>query len=251
MGLLVNALPGLRAARAPFAAGALILLALWIAIGPLPSADHATGVYGSLLSLRRVFNVAGPAAVVGVAAYLAGAIVTGLTEFVSRFGMRRGMQIRLRSLKQEADDLIGAVAPGPRQTQLEQRRAALFPEEIGPVFFGQLRELALIQQEWRQTRFRLLTDHPELFAEIDRLDAEAEFRRALLLPIVLIGAAVVSRTSSVPAAIGLAVGFVLLAVGLLLAAIQLAKEAEQAVADVILDEQVTLPLIAALRRGGS
>jgi hypothetical protein len=72
-------LPGVRAVRAPLAAGFILFLAIWLAVEPsVPqrSAD-ATGIWASLVRLDTVASTAVVVAIVSFAAYVAGSLQGG------------------------------------------------------------------------------------------------------------------------------------------------------------------------------
>ena len=73
--MLSNLLPGLRELRAPFAAGALWVLAAWMAWEPqIPSEGVATGVASSVYRLRALVPAVASGAALGFLAYLVGSL---------------------------------------------------------------------------------------------------------------------------------------------------------------------------------
>src|SRR6185436_15667412 len=70
-------LPGARQVRAPLAAGAAWLLAVWLAIEPgLADPKNATGIYASLVRLGDLTGSAVVLGAIGFLAYLVGSVTT-------------------------------------------------------------------------------------------------------------------------------------------------------------------------------
>ena len=247
MNVLGSVLPGVRALRAPFAAGAVTLLALWLLVEDhLPDDPGANGIYEALLQLRAVTSAIGPTALVAFAAYLLGALVTTATDIVASyfFGIRIGwLANRANDFgREESRKLLSRVPESDLRDDLVARWNHLYHPEAAT----RRKRLRSIQQEWRLVRLRLLREHPEAFTEVDRLDAEGEFRRALIGPVIFLGGVVCVRLEG--AAAVLAGGISLMLAGFLyIAARQMTVEAEQAMADLVVDGPVTLPIIAAMK----
>lgn len=85
--MLANFLPGIRDLRAPLSAGYVWLFALYLAFEPqFPSEVAATGVWDSLLTLKKELSIAGVAIAASFLAYIIGsvseAVVRGLVAVV-------------------------------------------------------------------------------------------------------------------------------------------------------------------------
>jgi hypothetical protein len=247
MNLLSSILPGLRAFRAPFAAGVITLLAGWIAFEPhVHHLDSATGIYGSLSDLEDLIGRGGETAALAFTAYLLGSLVVTLMEATSRRTLRAGAFRRLLpgEFQVNAAKVIAQIPDPMERTRLAERLHALYAPPRRLRIWKDARVQAL-QQEWRMIQFQLLVKQPVLAAEIDRIESEAEFRRALVIPLALLAAA-----------IGVSGGrwwivalLVLLDVLVLRASIFATLDAEHATADLLLSDVVQLPLIDALERG--
>jgi hypothetical protein len=100
------------------------------------------------------------------------------------------------------------------------------------------------QHEWRQLRFRLLRYRPEVFNEIDRLEADSEFRFTVALPVGFVGIAADAATKDSGGWYSIA--GVALAIVLIAASIAVSVEAEYTMADLVADRAVKLPVLAAI-----
>jgi hypothetical protein len=116
--MLSNLLPGLRELRAPFAAGALWVLASWMAWEPyIPSEVVATGVASSVYRLRGFLPAVASGAVAGFLAYLVGSLSVAVFSdaIKSRFSaVARGRQ-RFNALVPAAVEALYRVAADTRQ----------------------------------------------------------------------------------------------------------------------------------------
>jgi hypothetical protein len=131
MSILATLVPGLRASRAPLAAGALWLLALWLAVEPsLPKAgEKTTGLIGSLLAVDDVIGSVGASILLGFAAYLMGSLSEALL-----------------------DDLRSMLAAARRLSLLEKRETILAvtarQKAEGSSFRGTPSEYFALQPSW-------------------------------------------------------------------------------------------------------
>jgi hypothetical protein len=193
-----------------------------------------------------VTSAIGPTVVVAFAAYLVGSLVTTATDIIasSVFGIRVGwLANRANDFgREESHALLSRVPKSDLRDNLEARWRHLYRPEAAT----RRKRLRSIQQEWRLVRLRLLREHPEAFSEVDRLDAEGEFRRALIGPVIFLGIAVGVRLEGAAAVLAGGISLMLAAL-LYVAARQMTVEAEQAMADLVVDGPVTLPIIAALK----
>ena len=89
LNLLGTLLPGVRDLRAPLAAGAILLLAGWIAFEPatLPPADKASGLYKAVLDLNDFLSI-GVTAVAAFVASIIGGVLSTLTAMVVNWFLR-------------------------------------------------------------------------------------------------------------------------------------------------------------------
>jgi hypothetical protein len=269
MNLLTALLPGARQVRAPLAAGAIWLFAFWLALEPgLPSAGHATGIYASLVRLKDLGSGLWAGAVIAFLAYMLGSVSTSVAVFAESRGLARtnsGLAKRLGSpirglvvdrvhaaegrLKADTGFSLGQGAGQPQGRGLFAPPAEVpfvAPgaawQQIVPSLEWRIRRYG----SWRQTKLQLLGKEPELFAEIDRYDAERELRVALLVPMFALTVVVALRVERWYASLAVVVG------GLLLIAIMLVQSAlarsmsERALVDAVRIGRVHVPLLERL-----
>jgi hypothetical protein len=259
--VLASILPGLRELRAPLLAGFLWLTCLWLWID-LPTraeADERGGPSRALLELGDALGRPGLLAVATFAAYIIGS----LSEEVRRLGTPHAAalfptnalewreQLRFMSLSGEdsltryLDDALRALATKARAKGYEDVRIPLNEpqdmvadgvhladwETLMPIVRPQIPyDLPLI-------RTRLLVNHPELAAEYDRLQAEANLRYAFLLP----GVALLITLAVQDSAFWL-IG-VVVALALAWQGVQRQREAGDVLADALLAGTVSAPVI--------
>ncbi len=181
--MLLNLLPGLREIRAPLISGYLWLAFFALVLqGELPNADHP-GRLQPVFDLGHQFSAFGAAAVLSVAAYLVGSSIQELLRRVGRWVAPR------RPLYGEAgshvsdngrSDIRHVVSVRLKEMERRLFQVALSPGEGGvdgtPGPETIERELPLI-------RTLLLGDRPELVGEVDRLQAEADLRITVAIPL--------------------------------------------------------------------
>jgi hypothetical protein len=264
MNLLSALLPGARQVRAPLAAGATWLLAIWLAVEPgLADASEATGIYASLV---RLDELAGGAWVIGVVAFLAymlGSVSTSVAVLVDSHGAgrraflgnpvralvldrvwsashrlreRTGFTLEQAADHREAKDLFAPPAERPFVEAGDSDMEIVKNLEFRIRRYG----------SWREAKLQLLGKEPELFAEVDRLDAERELRVALLAPLLTLTIVVAVRVAPWYASLAVAgVGLVL--IWILWAQSAMARSmSERAILDVVRVGSVTVPLLARL-----
>jgi hypothetical protein len=172
---LANILPGLREIRAPLAAGYLWLFFGYLVFGA-PERRDATGLEQKLIDLGDALSPVGLAVAASFVAYLVGSLSLaaarmlgeGLSSIVQNLRSRDLPSMRLSERGQSTlEEIVG-----------ERYVAGL----IGSV--GEARRLAReIVEDLDLVRTRLMGREPELFAEVDRLSAEADLRAAITLPL--------------------------------------------------------------------
>jgi hypothetical protein len=258
MNLLGAVLPALRGLRAPLSAGLIILVGVWLLADPSVSRHtaHPMGIYKSLDDLNGAIKVGLAGVAVFVASVVGGVITTFVAagvNVVSRGGWSRPLAPWLEDARKSAADhavrSFGLPLRSPVPEHLKVRLEALcdvpgrakFWRYFSPDAWVYVRER---QREWRQLRFRLLRERPEVFNEIDRLEAEAEFRSAVALPVAFLGVAVAIAAPGRdwPYWVGGAV----LALLLFAAGVATSIAVEQTMADLVADRVVRLPVIAAI-----
>jgi hypothetical protein len=207
-------LPGLRELRAPIAAGVLWLTFGWM-IGQrlihLPPADqirHREGAYGALLRLWEATPIAGRVAVVAFFAYLVGSLALDLQPALWRRLVRlkrdRHIPERVDSLLRRASEPVSY--RGRRAVQLavdrklrtlegrwptetlQQATRLIIGKAPGEMGWGTAIEVRADQilDELDLVRTRLIDEHSELVADYDRYHSEADMRRAIVVPGLLI-----------------------------------------------------------------
>lgn len=224
MTLLSSLLPGVRALRAPLAAGFIWLLSLWLAVEPLvPEHTPTAGIGGSIARMEGLGQAIGWLVMVSFAAYLVGSI---LMVVVPRVGMRMvelvarhetyydstsgeyRWRYSIRWARGGEEDNAPPRPPGklvryinrvmgPRAgpSQDAAWRLETYAAENGPGrnLEGTMREIA---EEWEILPLTIAGTNPTLYTEIDRYRAEAEFRTALQAPLMALGIVVAIRTGT-------------------------------------------------------
>jgi hypothetical protein len=251
MGFLANMLPGARAIRAPLSAGVIAVLAIWLAFQPQDNAELAR----HLTPLRDVVGTAGVTVLAGIATYVTGAVVTTASDFVVQLVIAGGwfkrladwleIEVRRRDPEQIIVKRCGSTADGGMTERYHRLRGGSGKRGFwGSPSKETRKSIRVVQQEWRQVHFRLMEKKPELFSEVDRLEAEGEFRSAIALPVAGLGIAAAFRGGSPWFAVAGLVAGVLLARG----GVAITGQAERAVADFVLDKRVKLPFLDAVER---
>jgi hypothetical protein len=203
--MLVNLLPGLREIRGPIAAGYLWLLAAWLIAGPhVPDEHHATGAFHTLDRLSDAATPFGLAIAITFAAYLIGSVSTAwlspLLDRPHRFIRRAKFAINNPGkapesqfrLPAEADICIRGVLSGVGSATLREHVIARYRRTWGPAELGETwghasqQTYVEVVNELRLIERRLIGRKPELYAEADRLRAEAELRIAVALPLIVL-----------------------------------------------------------------
>ncbi|MGN6200896.1 MAG: tetratricopeptide repeat protein [Solirubrobacterales bacterium] len=186
--MLTNLLPGLREIRAPLISGYLWLAFFFLAFhGDLPDRQDAHPALKPLFDLGHDLSALGIATVSGVAAYLVGSAVQELLKLLAsvspgqplyaepgthlsntgRLDVAQAVRIRVQGIQRKLFQV--ALSPGERGVDVEPTSATV------------KKELPLI-------RTLLLGDHPDLVGELDRLQAEADLRITVAVPIIAFAA---------------------------------------------------------------
>jgi hypothetical protein len=85
MGILANVMPGVRAIRAPLAAGVLLLLSAWIAFEGTVPEDPASGIWASVERLEPVLSTVGTVGLIAFAAYVIGSLYLVVVPAIRAF----------------------------------------------------------------------------------------------------------------------------------------------------------------------
>lgn len=181
--MLSSVLPGIRSLRAPFAAGSLILAALYLAAyGPVHRATRGDRLGDGLESLLDLVGGRPGAVALSVAAYLVGTLyVAAVRRLMSQMGKRRVAGIANMAYV-EADErslLMALLAPFSRHSL--RRVIGLCDREFSDPGLA----TKVCEEIITGVGKRLLVKNKDLYAEWDRMAAEAEFRDAVALPAVL------------------------------------------------------------------
>lgn len=170
---LTNVLPGFRQIRAPLAAGYLWLLFIYL-VADLGQVRPESGIVKEIADLGSNLSPVGVAVAVSFAAYLTGSLSMWLGRWLlslaSPFDEEPPKRLSARGWGALEDLLAPRVAPGTGVSLEEAKRLG---REV-------MQELDLIKT-------RLLGQEPELHSEIDRLHGEADFRFAVLPPLLGVG----------------------------------------------------------------
>ncbi len=190
--ILSNAVPGFRGLRGPLIAGYVWLLFAYLAATPDFDTRPEGAIGGALYDLRHDIGRVGVAVAISVAAYLVGAVSQELSQALRRtvqwlrpssfysYTARRG-QIGswepMRAACRSAKDTVERAGEDRRvpDSQLPRLRE-MVDERFGTALEEAVREVMV-------PATLLAADRPELFAEVDRLRAEAELRHAVVPPL--------------------------------------------------------------------
>lgn len=175
VGVLSSLLPGLRDLRNPLAAGYVWLVDLWLIFGGrIPSREEATGIVAKLYALDGVISQVGFVLALSFVAYLLGAISGS------------GSAILIKLLRR---------LPGSRE--VFNRYGESLDTEIARIFarYPGRRDIIPpprpdVMEDLQAVRARLMAEQTTLYGEYDRLQSEAEFRVAILLPLTTLIAVV-------------------------------------------------------------
>ena len=212
--MLANLLPGLREIRAPVISGYLWLAFFFLALhSDLPTRANAGAALRPLFELGDRLSVLGIATVASVAAYLVGSAMQEVIKLVGRLVSPR------KPLYGEAGTHTTIVGRRSLATSVDVRvqgivrrlfHVALSPGERGidhaPRAGDVIGELPLV-------RTMMLGEHPELVGELDRLQAEADLRITVSIPLAALALFLAGEASSgwlfalIPAGLLLLQGF--------------------------------------------
>lgn len=208
MQILSNALPGFRDIRAPAVAGYLWLLVAWMAWQPdlskRPKDDFAASVYELGEQIGRVGIVIG----LSVAAYLVGSVSQVLAN-----ALRAAWTFLLSELwlyLPVGIDRVVGTAPAYRAPEEEEivqlanrainASAAASPHrsEAVDIDIEGVADRAIVEAraELSFPATVLVGKEPEIFAEVDRLRSEGEFRVAAVPPLIALVLVTVASTGS-------------------------------------------------------
>ncbi|MGW5689140.1 hypothetical protein [Nonomuraea sp. NPDC003754] len=163
--MLANLVPGIRDLRAPLAAGYLWLVVAWLTWARhLPTPDKATDLLADAYRLGSTAGLPAVGVALSFAAYIIGLFSTSVSTPALKLLSRRFDSMEF--VLEEITDRFGV--DGQRH---------LFPTALTYV----------LREELRLIPARLLGREPEIFEAHDRLNAEAEFRAAVSLPLTAIG----------------------------------------------------------------
>src|SRR4051794_21291043 len=103
MGILASVMPGVRAVRAPLAAGFLLLLSAWIALESSVPKHPTEGVWASLERLEPLVSAIGILGLVAFAAYVVGSLYLVAVVNLRRTRRGSGLGIELPFSKLDAE----------------------------------------------------------------------------------------------------------------------------------------------------
>ena len=191
MQILANALPGFRDLRAPLIAGYMWLILAWLIVKP--DVDHrphdalAAAVYDLVNEVGQFWA----AAAVGVAAYLVGVVsqgVSGLAASHSEWAYSNRRQMpdafvtvgrRLEPVRDGTQEQWQKRLDDPRYVTPPEDYLGRRNDEFMALYVAANTEMAA---ELDLPATLLVADQPALFAEVDRLRAEGEFRVTVAVP---------------------------------------------------------------------
>jgi hypothetical protein len=197
MKMLSNLLPGLREVRAPFVAGCITLVALYLLLD-----EHIADLAGLSATDNGIKNVsklllgAGGLAVAGIFAYLVGALIMqAMKQIKYRTAyLLDGWVSKKYSISEYASKprdewslMARLIIPFSRTSLARLREKCEFDSDRTNVVQFEIR---------RSGGKRLLVANKDLYLEYDRLQAEADLRRAAAWPGLILLVALIDSVSS-------------------------------------------------------
>lgn len=200
--MLASVLPGLRDLRVPLTSGFLWLVAIWLIFRDMiPTADDAAGLAKSIYVLFGALGSAALLATLTFVAYLLGIVLGQASRLVdwfasvtpARAGRSFGNQVSYVSVQQNdlrMEKIIRAPADDYRFTAAAAYTLGLIegpdkdPLLLSREILGRMRTAAFNQVPLVATR--LLARNRELYDRYDRADAEARFRYAISIPLLVL-----------------------------------------------------------------
>jgi len=190
--MLASLLPGFREVRAPFAAGSLLMAAAYVAAyDRLHDATTPEQLGGGVQSLVDLLGPRGRIAVAAVIAYLLGTVFVA----VVRGAMRQAYVAMLKDITDpnyvtgERRRLHQLAAPFSRPSLV--RMAGFVAQDLDDEVPERLICMEIILGGGK----RLLVKNKDLYLEWDRMQTEAEFRDAIVLPSLLLGVVCLSTVN--------------------------------------------------------
>lgn len=195
MNVLASALPGLREIRGPVIAGYMWLIFGWVVADPNLGARPDGEFLGALYDLAREVGPIGVAAASGVLAYLLGSVSSEVTEALfhrpwvyallsvsigGHFGRYAAGEERIQELKRQGRERIEAMLV----EEAEEEDERWFQEREQELQRRATDALSRLEEELSTPATLLVADQPELFAEVDRIQAEGKLRIAVIPPTV-------------------------------------------------------------------
>jgi hypothetical protein len=245
MGVFANLIPGIREVRAPLAAGGITLLTIALVIEPqVPDRGSATGLAASIIAVAEGMGPVGRGVVVSFAAYLIGSVLQGASAsiyFVASFArigsspasdvlegesqLEPAMRDRVADAFSEIEESFGwdprAMAKAGHLKELDSfqvlnaivARDAKGNDGGERLYESDVEAISVplaqrIVRERRTIRLRLLGAEPEWYGLVDRLQAEADLREAILVPLLALGAVCAVRAPNPIAAVSIFAGVV-------------------------------------------
>ncbi len=277
--MLMNLLPGLRDVRTPLVAGYCFLGAVWILIyGDYdPNTVDLHRKLGAIFAVGGQIGPIGRAAVASVAAYLIGSAfvafmrpppwnwaVPVLRTLHHPITRSSAIDVVTGTTAGDASWAVNAVTPLVHDIRRERhdelsvylddraRRIGIDPSDARDAPISLAAKILEYESTSAVLSDRLLASKPELFAQYDRLQTEAEFRAGVLLPLVFLLVVVATQLQ-----VHLLVRCVLIAsavfLPLLLAVLgdTSAIRARAILLDAVADGVITTPILRELKRRGS
>lgn len=181
--MLANFIPGFREIRAPLISGYLWLVFFFLVFNEdLPSSGDP-GALAPLFELGAELSTLGLATVSGVAAYLVGSSVQEMLRLAGRLvSPARPLYGEAGTHVTEAGrrDIGNVVEIRVQSVRRELYPVALLPGDGG---VDQEPSPAVVEKELPLVRTLLLGERPELVGEVDRLQAEADLRITVAVPL--------------------------------------------------------------------
>jgi hypothetical protein len=246
--MLSSLLPGIRQLRAPFVAGVISMVAVYLLLDKqIDTLIQPSAADPGVETIVSLLGLGGRLAVGAIAAYLVGSLILQAIDYIRYFEERfKGWMTKKYNFvdwaaKSEEWTLWSRLAiPFSRSSLVRLVARCEFDPNL----------IEAVQSDIRRGRGkgRLLVVSKDLYLEYDRLEAEAEFRRAVAWPgLILLVALVASLSWPIWAVwIGMITSLIVL-LGLAIHARIIQKDANSIYAHAVADDLVSTASLDALK----
>jgi hypothetical protein len=241
---MLSLLPGVRQLRAPFVAGAITLVAVYLLLDKqIDTLIQPSAADRGVETVVRLLGLGGRLAVGAIVAYLVGSLVIQAIDYIRYFE-----EVSLHDWTKKKYDFVNWSSKPREEWTLWARLAIPFSRSSLVRLVArcgsndELIDSVTIEIRRGRGKGRFLIASKDLYLEYDRLESEAELRRAIAWPgVILLVALIASLSWPLWAAlIGISAGLVIL-LGLGIHARIIQKDANSTYAHAVADRIVSTP----------